>query len=58
MRYSLCPAWLENITACLMVFEVGLSHQDSGLSVLSNLDVKLLKGYIDYYLKQGPSWIG
>lgn len=45
MRYSRWPAWLENI-ACLMVFEVGLSHQDSGLSVLSNPDVKLLEGYI------------
>lgn len=51
IRYSLCPAWLENIT-CLMVLEVGLSHQDSGLSILSNPDVKLLKGYIYYYLKQ------
>lgn len=50
MRYSLCPAWLENI-ACLMVFEVGLSHQDSGLSVLVIPDdVTLLKSYI--YLKQ------
>lgn len=45
MRYSLCPAWLENI-ACLMVLEVGLSHQDSGLSVHSNPGVKLLKGDI------------
>lgn len=34
-----------------MVFEVGLSHQDSGLSELSNPDVKLLEGDI-YYLMQ------
>lgn len=29
-----------------MVFEVGLLHQDSGLSVLPNPDVKLLEGDI------------
>lgn len=52
MRYSRWPAWLENMT-CLMVLEVGLSHQDSGLSVLSNPDVNLLEGYSEFDLKEG-----
>lgn len=42
IRYSLCPAWLENI-ACLIVLEVGLSHQDGGRSTLPNPDMKLLQ---------------
>lgn len=42
MRYSLCPAWLENM-ACLMVLEVGLSHQDGDLSTLPKPVVKLLQ---------------
>lgn len=35
-----------------MVFEVGLSLQDSGLSELSNPGVKLLKSYSYINLKQ------